>query len=80
MKPPICAICHDKFFEGGGIIYFKVDADDELFNKRFEQEGFIGHPSNAFWFCEKHFAKAKEVEHLTKKLAMNHLKEHFNSV
>ncbi len=69
MKPPICAVCHNRFFEGGGLIYFVEDSDDKKFNKRFEQEGFVGHPSNAFWFCGLHYNKAKEVSHLTKKEA-----------
>jgi len=69
MKPPICAICNSRFFEGGGLIYFKEDQEDKKFNKRFEREGFVGHPSNAFWFCATHYAKAKEVSHLTKKEA-----------
>ncbi len=59
MKPPICEICSDRFFDGGGLIYFKEDEDDSVFNKRFDEEGFVGHPSNAFWFCQKHYPKAK---------------------
>ena len=74
MKPPICEICYDRFFNGGGLIYFKEDENDSIFNKRFDEEGFVGHPSNAFWFCEKHYPKAKALSHLTKEEAFLILK------
>lgn len=77
MKPPICEICYEDFFEGGGLIYFKEEQYDKEFNKRFEEEGFCGHPSNAFWFCAKHFAKAKELQNLNKKEAFKILREEF---
>jgi len=79
MKPPICHICHERFFSNGGLIYFKEDEQDVIFNKRFEERGFVGHPSNAFWFCEKHFAKAKELKDLTKTEALPILNELFSN-
>jgi len=78
MMPPECCIC-DKDFppEKGGLIYFTEDENDKAFNKRFEEPGFVGHPSNAFWFCEKHYPKASEYSRLTKKEAFKILKEIF---
>ncbi|MCF6366153.1 MAG: hypothetical protein L3J35_08125 [Bacteroidales bacterium] len=66
MKPPVCAICDKDFFGTGGLIYFKETEEDKTFNERFKQKGFVGHPKNAFWFCEKHYKTAKKYSHLTK--------------
>ena len=73
MKPPICEICHEDFFEKGGLIYFKEDEADIAHNKILNQPGYVGHPSNAFWFCEKHYENAKKLQHLTKKEAFKRL-------
>jgi hypothetical protein len=78
MMPPECCICHNDFLpEEGGLIYFTEDDEDIVFNKRLRQPGYTGHPSNAFWFCQKHIAKAKEIKHLTKREAFKVLKEVF---
>ncbi|MEN8123284.1 MAG: hypothetical protein ABFS35_23305 [Bacteroidota bacterium] len=70
MMPPICCICNkDLKPDEGGLIYFIEDTDDIITNERLSQPGFEGHPSNAFWFCEKHYPAAKELSHLTKKEA-----------
>jgi hypothetical protein len=66
MKPPICHICGNRFFEGGGLIRFKETEEDIEFNKRFEQKGFIGHPSNVFWFCKDHLTKIEAFKILKK--------------
>jgi len=66
MEPPICAICNNRFFGSGGLIYFKETDEDIVFNERLKQPGFVGHPSNAFWFCEKHTISAKKYSYLTK--------------
>jgi len=75
MKPPICAICDKRFETGGGLVYFKEDNEDIEFNKRLSQPDFVGHPTNAFWFCELHISKAKELSHLSKRAAFEKLRE-----
>jgi len=76
MKPPICCICDDDFAPNkGGLIYFKEDNNDKKHNAILSQPGYTGHPSNAFWFCEKHYKKAKELSNLTKKEAFKILNE-----
>jgi len=73
--PPICCICDEDFEPNeGGLIYFKEDEDNKIANKRLRQPGFVGHPPNAFWFCEKHYTAAKKLDHLTKKEAFKVLK------
>jgi len=76
MMPPLCCIC-DKDFEPneGGLIYFMEDEADKIANERLRQPGFVGHPPNAFWFCEKHYPAAKELSYLTKKEAFMILKD-----
>ncbi len=76
MKPPICAICRKKFSEKGGLIYFKETEADRNFNKRFKQKGFVGHPSNAFWFCKEHYKTAVQYKNLTKEEAFPEIKKH----
>ena len=66
MKPPICALCYNRFSGEGGIIYFKETKEDKSFNERLKQRGFVGHPSNAFWFCENHILSARKYSNLTK--------------
>jgi len=66
MKPPICHTCGLRFFDGGGLVRFKETEEDEEFNKRFEQKGFVGHPTNVFWFCKDHIEEALKYQHLTK--------------
>ncbi len=38
--------------------------------KKMEKGGMIGHPPYVEWFCEKHFDKAKSLNHLTKPEAL----------
>ena len=40
-------------------------------------EGLTGHPPYADWFCDKHYAAAKELSHLTIPEAIEILKEKF---
>ncbi|OQY02746.1 MAG: hypothetical protein B6I20_06550 [Bacteroidetes bacterium 4572_117] len=76
MMPPICCICDEDFEPGkGGLIYFVEDEEDKIANQRLRQPGFVGHPPNAFWFCAKHYTKAKKISHLTKHEAFSILKQ-----
>ncbi len=74
MMPPICCICDEDFEpDVGGLIYFTEEENDKIANKRLSQPGYVGHPPNAFWFCEKHYPEAKKLSHLTKTEAFNTL-------
>jgi len=76
MKPPICCICNEDFSPNeGGLIYFNEDENDKKHNVILTQPGYTGHPSNAFWFCEKHYQKAKKLSNLTKNEAFKILNE-----
>ena len=75
MMPPECCICNIDFDPNeGGLIYFAEDEEDIEFNKRFKEPGFVGHPSNAFWFCKKHYKEASKLSNLTKKDAFKVLR------
>ncbi len=68
MKPPICEICGRDFrasISEGGLVHFKLTEANIQYNKCFEQSGFSGHPAGAYWFCKKHYKKAKNYQGLT---------------
>jgi hypothetical protein len=67
MKPPICCICHKRLdnSDEGGLIYFKKRPSDKKWDKKMEEEGMVGHPPYAEWFCGDHYAKAKELKDFT---------------
>ena len=73
MKPPICIICNKDFNlnkKGRGLIYFKETEDDIKRRKLVEEKGIVEHPSNAEWFCKKHYKKAKKLVELPLKNAL----------
>jgi len=51
MRPPICAVCHKRFSEGGGLLSFTLTDEEKEEKKRFDQPGFVGHPPGLEWFC-----------------------------
>ncbi len=79
MRPPICAICDKDFLdlENGGLVYFKKRPSDIEWDTKMEKKGMVGHPPYAEWFCEEHYAKAKELEDNTIDKAMKILQETF---
>ena len=79
MKPPICSVCHKNFYEKGGLVYFKETENDTIHNNRLREKDMIGHPTNAFWFCEQHYEFAKSLSHLTKIEAFRLIKEEFEN-
>ncbi len=79
MMPPICQICKEKFLEKGGLVYFEETEDDKIQNERLRQPGFVGHPPNAFWFCENHFTEAQKLQNLNKHEAFKILNELFKN-
>lgn len=67
MKPPICCICQSRLkdMNKGGLIYFKETELDKKWKKRMEDEGMVGHPPYAEWFCENHYQEAYELKRMT---------------
>ncbi|MHA1369803.1 MAG: hypothetical protein ACTSWN_00785 [Promethearchaeota archaeon] len=66
MRPPICAICQERFDpEKGGLVYFRLRKSDEEWHERAERLHLVGHPPEAEWFCEKHINRARELSDLT---------------
>lgn len=75
MKPPICHICHKRFQNEGGLIYFAHDVATQRFLELSKQPGFVGHPPNAAWFCAEHFQQALQFKHLTLTQAVQLMKK-----
>lgn len=68
MKPPVCEVCGDDFrmdASNGRLVYFVRTPGDVEWYARSRKEGFVGHPPNAAWFCEKHYKIAITLTHLT---------------
>jgi len=76
MKPPICCICDKKldYPDEGGLVYFKKRPSDHEWDKNMEEEGMIGHPPYAEWFCEVHYKKAVKLKEFSIDQALNSLK------
>ena len=77
MKPPICEIC-DKDIpetENAGLVYFQKTTSDKEWDKKCEEDGFVGHPPYAEWFCEEHFLIAKKYSALPKRVALVSIKK-----
>lgn len=69
MRPPICAVCGERF-SGGGLVTFRRSAEDEDWHERQREEGFVGHPPDLEWFCDAHVARARALSALTRAEAM----------
>ncbi len=76
LKPPICEICDEDIGESEecGLVYFKKRPSDLEWDKKASQPGFVGHPPYCAWFCVKHYARAKELKHLTISEAIQQIK------
>jgi hypothetical protein len=76
MRPPICAICHDRFGpDEGGLVSFALDDAARAFHERRRTEpGFVGHPPEQEWFCGKHVAAARALTGLTRGKALTQLR------
>lgn len=80
MRPPICAVCDKDFranYNEGGLLSFQLTEKDKEILKKFDQNGFIGHPPAKEWFCSEHFEEAKKLTHLTLPEAMKILNNKF---
>ncbi|MFP4364371.1 MAG: hypothetical protein ACLFR1_10955 [Spirochaetia bacterium] len=67
MKPPFCIVCKKRIEENqdAGIVYFKKNKKDLLWDKKAKQRDFVGHPPYCGWFCEEHYSRARELSHKT---------------
>ena len=75
MRPPICAMCHDRFHEGGGLVTFALDDAARAFaHRRAEQPGFVGHPPHKEWFCATHIEAARSLSELTRSEAVKKMR------
>jgi hypothetical protein len=74
MKPPVCTICKKHFGKNGGLIFFLKTESDKKYNARFKQAGFVGHPSNVSWFCEKHYSEALKYKKFNERRSSKKLK------
>jgi len=82
MKPPICAVCDNRFDlleDQSGLVYFKKRQSDKDWEKKMQETGMVGHPPYARWFCRHHYAKAKELENLTVDKAMALIIEYYKT-
>ena len=73
MRPPICAFCGKDFRDStskGGLVRFKLTADEIESNSRKVQSNFVFHPKGLEWFCGDHILAAKKLSHLSLKSAL----------
>ncbi|MHA1819990.1 MAG: hypothetical protein ACTSU2_16195 [Promethearchaeota archaeon] len=78
MRPPICDICGKRFRpDEGKLIYFVRRPSDEKWHKEMQRSHKVGHPPEAAWFCDKHYKRALELQHLTIDKAFEILREEF---
>ncbi|MHA1277427.1 MAG: hypothetical protein ACTSQI_20325 [Candidatus Helarchaeota archaeon] len=78
MRPPICAICGKRFDPSKGkLIYFMRRPSDEEWHKTMKEKHLVGHPPEAEWFCENHYKRALELQHLTIDKAFEILEQEF---
>ena len=61
----------------GGLIYFKETRADIEWKRRVKEEGLLGHPPYAEWFCEDHYQEALKLKDRTKAEAIRILRIKF---
>ncbi len=73
MRPPICAFCGKDFRRStseGGLVRFKLTADEIESNSSKVQSRIVFHPKGLEWFCGEHIEAAKKLSHLSLKSAL----------
>jgi len=72
MKPPICEICDRRITdrENAGLVYFQKTKADYEWDTKCEEEGLVGHPPYAEWFCTEHHPLAKKYCKLPRGVAL----------
>lgn len=67
MRPPICAVCANRFNPAkGGTVTFA--------NYHPLPEGMVGHPAGLEWFCGTHIEAARHLKHLSSGEAIKQIK------
>ncbi len=75
VKPPICAICGERFGpEEGGLVAFAMRPSDLEWRERMEATGAKGHPPWMVWFCGAHVEAARLLRDLTADAAFARLR------
>ena len=67
MMPPHCAICKNNLRNDKRkfkLLRFKLTPEEEAANQRMKDDGRVGHPKGAYWFCADHKEQAKTLTHL----------------
>ena len=73
MKPPHCYVCgldmwdipdDDALNKHFTLVYFAISEAEEEYQRRRDEEGWVGHPNEAVWFCRKHVDVAERRKHL----------------
>jgi hypothetical protein len=78
MRPPLCAVCDERFSPFGdseaGLVSFARDPADAEWYRRAEEPGFTGHPPHQEWFCARHAPLARGLSHQTLSQALTDLR------
>jgi hypothetical protein len=76
MKPPICELCDKDFRKeletdqsSGGLVCFS--------DLKPLDEGLVGHPQGAAWFCKEHYQDAQFLSELSMSMAMEQLRNKY---
>ena len=76
MRPPECAICgNDALEDKGGLIYFKKRVSDMEWDRKMQENDFVGHPPYAEWFCSIHYKTAIQYQNMTIDLAKKDIRK-----
>ena len=73
MMPPMCAVCPPDPHGTGPLekftlVYFRATHAAHAYD-----EGWVGHPENAVWFCDEHARLADRLKDLTAVEALERL-------
>ncbi len=76
MRPPNCDLCGEDFAPSDGdlLTFAPTEASRAWRVRAEEEEGFVGHPPDAGWFCSLHVARARDLTHETLGEALRILK------
>ncbi|QLY31936.1 hypothetical protein H0264_06440 [Nocardia huaxiensis] len=73
MMPPRCFVCgvdyrsieqNPELATGFTLIYFGLNRREEAAQEELNRKGWVGHPDNAVWFCDRHAELGESRKHL----------------
>jgi hypothetical protein len=69
VRPPDCFICQRSLRDGEPYssftdVWFALTPEEEAIRREQDRQGWVGHPPEVEWFCDKHSALAEEHAHL----------------